>query len=219
MKSGVVNVLIFILVISAAIGLFVCNNGQSSSVKDNTSYGIILTSTSRVKNTECVNANGFKLPTTNPAVLKDATSDVGSILEFKDETSDYDNARLTIKIPKDIDVTVQPMLQFEWFCTTAEPTDDSLNVRWEITYIWTALDETSDSSGDITYTNNYNASDIAKGLVETNIQLSGFVAGDRYLQANIARRSDATPDTATAATANILGACLYYTANKLGESL
>jgi len=219
MKKGFLNISIFLIVLIAAFSLFLTDSGDTSSIQENISRGIILKSTSRVKKTECVNANGFKLPTTNPAVLKDATSDVGSILEFKDETSDYDNARLSIKVPKDIDSSVQPMLQLEWFCTTAEPTDDSLNIRWEIIYIWTALDETSDASGDVTYAGNYNASDIAKGLIETNIQLAGFVAGDRYLQANIARRSDATPDTATGATANILGACLYYTANKLGEAL
>lgn len=219
MKKGLLNVSIFILSLTAIFCIFLSNKGDTSSITDNTSRGIILTSTSRVKKIECVNSTEFRLPTTNPATLKDATSDVGSILEFKDETSDYDNARLKIEVPKDIDSSVQPNLQLRWFCTTAEPTDDSISIRWEIKYIWVGIDETSDASSDTTVVGNYNASDTIRGLVETDIQLAGMASTDRYIIANISRRSDATPDTADGATANILGGCLYYTANKLGEPL
>lgn len=221
MKRKILTTVTILLAISAFVSLFLINETKSSSVSDNISRGIILQSTARVKQTKCTNANGFKLSTTNPAVLTD--HGFGSVLVFSDETSDYDNARLTVKIPKDIDSTVQPILQIDWSCPTADPTSDSVKIRWEVGYIWLANDESSDATSGVSdaqsITANYNVSTIANGLVESDVQLVDYVSTDKYLVANIARRSDATPDTGTSVAANILGACLYYTSNKLGEPL
>jgi len=215
MKNKVLNVLTGLLVGSFLVSLLaVTSSIKASDVSDNVSTGITLQSTARVKQIECINASGFRLPTTNPAVLTDFGS--GAVLVFADETADYDNARVTIKVPKDIDSTVQPFLQLDWSCDAA--TDD-VNVRWEVIYIWIGEDETGDATSDATITGDYTISDTTKGLVETDIQLSNFLSTDKYLNANIARRSDATQDIADGANANILGACIYYTKNKLGEPL
>jgi len=221
MKRKVLTTMTILLVISAFVSLFLINETKSSSVSDNISKGIILQSTARVKQTKCVNASGFQLPTTNPAVLSD--HGFGSVLVFSDETADYDNGRVTIKVPKDIDSTVQPILLIDWSCPTADPTSDSVKIRWEVGYIWLANDESSDATSGVSkaqsVTANYNVSTIANGLVESSVQLADYASTDKYLVANIARRSDATPDTGTSVAANILGACLYYTKDRLGEPL
>jgi len=214
MNKKLATIVTVLLVTMAFFCLFPINETKSSSVSDNVSTGIILESVARVKQIECINANGFRLPTTNPAVLTDFGS--GSVLVFADETADYDNSRMSLKVPKDIDSTVQPYLQLDWSCDAA--TDD-INVRWEIIYIWLAEDETSDATSDATITGDYTISDVTKGLVESDIQLSNFLSTDKYLHVNIARRSDATQDTSDGQNANIFGACLYYTKDRLGEPL
>jgi len=214
MSKKLATIVTVLLVTMAFFCLFPINETKSSSVSDNVSTGITLKSVARVKQIECINASGFRLPTTNPAVLTDFGS--GSVLVFADETADYDNARMSIKVPKDIDSTVQPYLQLDWSCDAA--TDD-VNVRWEVIYIWLAEDETSDATSDATITGDYTISDTTKGLVESDIQLSNFLSTDKYLHVNIARRSDATQDLADGQNANIFGACLYYTKDKLGEPL
>lgn len=214
MNKKVSTMVTILLVTLALFCIFPISETKSSSVSNNISQGIVLESTSRVKRIECVNASGFRLPTTNPATLTDFGS--GSVLVFADETADYDNGRISIKVPKDIDSTVQPFLQLDWSCDAA--TDD-VNVRWEVTYIWLGEDETSDATSDAIITGDYTISDTTKGLVESDIQLSNFLSTDKSLHANIARRSDATQDTSDGQNANIFGACLYYTANKLGEPL
>lgn len=213
MKKGLLNVSIFLIVLIAAFSMFLTDNGDTSSISNNTSRGIILTSTARVKKTTC--ATEYKLPTTNPAAIVE--HGIGFVYEFSDATPDTVLSRY--KVPKDIDPSVQPMLQLMWSCPTAEPTDDSVNVRWEITYIWIVNDLSTDSTSSTTITGNYNTSDYAGGLVETNIQLAGFEASDDVLFAKIVRRADATPDTADSAAVNLLDSLLYYTSNKLGESL
>jgi len=215
MRKGFINILFFILILIAAFYLFIPKPGDTSSVRDNISRGIILTSTSRVKKVECIEAIGIQLPSANPAALVEYG--LGAAVEFSDAT--IDSSLVRIRIPKDIDSSVQPKLQLEWSCPTADPTGDVVNVRWEVTYTWLAADETSDVTTGTTVTGNYNVSSTAKGLVETDIQLAGFVSSDNFLYAKIVRRADATPDTANSAVVNLFDSCLYYTANKLGESL
>lgn len=221
MEKKVSSIVTVLLVVSVLFCLFSANETKSSSVSDNVSTGITLKSVARVKQSKCMNPDGFKLPTTNPAVLSD--HGFGSVLIFEDETADYDNARLNVKIPLDIDSTVQPILQIDWSCPTADPTSDSVKIRWEVGYIWLANDESSDATSGVSdaqsITANYNVSTIANGLVESSVQLADYASTDKYLVVNIARRSDATPDTGTSVAANILGACLYYTKDTLGEPL
>jgi len=221
MNKKVSTILTVLLVTLALFSFSLVKETKSSSVSDNVSNGIVLQSNARVKQSKCINANGFKLPTTNPAALSD--HGFGSVLVFSDETADYDNARLTIKVPLDIDSTVQPILKVDWSCPTADPTSDTVKIRWEVGYIWLANDESSDATSGVSdaqsITANYNVSTIANGVVESEIQLSDYESTDKYFVANIARRSDATPDTGTSVAANILGACLYYTKDKLGEPL
>ena len=215
MSKKLATIVTILLVTMAFFCLFPIGETKSSSVSDNVSTGITLKSVARVMQTECINASGFRLPTTNPAALTDLGLG-GSMLVFADETADYDNARMAVKVPKDIDSTVQPYIQLDWSCDAA--TDD-VNVRWEVTYLWIGADETSDATSDAVVTGDYTISDVTKGLVESDIQLANFLYTDKFLYVNIARRSDATQDTSDGQNANIFGACLYYTKDKLGEPL
>jgi hypothetical protein len=215
MKKSIPNSLIILSIIVIFCCMFLCNETKSSSIRDNTSRGIILNGPARVKQIECVDAMGMKLPAANPATSVEYG--FGAAIEFSDAT--IDSSLVRIRVPKDIDYTVQPMLQLEWSCPTADPTGDIVNVRWEITYTWLAIDETSDVTSGTTIANNYNVSETAKGLVETDIQLADFSSDDNFLYTKIVRRADATPDTADSAVVNLFDACLYYTKNKLGEPL
>lgn len=206
MKKGLLNVSIFLIVLIAAFSMFLTDNGDTSSISNNTSQGIILTSTSRVKKRAQLR---FKLPASNPAAIVE--KGLGDAIEFSDAT--IDTTLALAPIPKDVDFSVQPYLQLQW---AGEATGDA---RFEVTYLWIAPDETTDTTSGTTVTNNYTASTTVKGLVETNIQLAGLEASDDYIKAKIVRRADHTADTVNSATVNIFDAFIYYTSNKLGESL
>jgi hypothetical protein len=205
-KKGFINIIIFLLVIFALIGMFLCNDTRSSSVTDNTSRGIVLVSTARVNLTECAR---FKLPAANPAAI--AEHGLGDVIEFTDATQDA--VLGTIKIPKGIDTTVQPKLQIEW---SGDATGDT---RLALTYVWIGSDETTDETSGTTVTDDYSSGTVVKGLTESEVQLAGMAAGDMYLQFKIARIADHTNDTIDGQDVNIKDACLLYTINRLGESL
>jgi len=204
--QGLLNVLIFLVVIFACLGMFVCKDTQSSSVRDNTSQGIILTSTSRVNQTTCAR---FKLPTANPAVM--AEHGLGDVIEFTDATQD--TVLGTIKVPKGIDTSAQPKLQIEW---SGDATGDT---RFAVTYVWISDDETTDVTSGTTVTDDYSSGSVVKGLTESEVQLAGMAASDMYLQFKIVRVADHTNDTIDGQDVNIRDACLLYTINRLGESL
>lgn len=215
MRKKILNAVIILLVISAFASLFFINNIKASHVSDNTSRGITLKSTARVKQRDCVNATEFGLPGTRPAVL--AEYGIGSVLEFTDATQDICFAEF--RVPLGIDTSAQPMLQMEWACDTPDPTGDVVNVRWQITYLWLAEDATADAAADATSDAVYNVSSTAKGLVESDIQLAGMASTDKRLRARITRIGDATQDTANGVNADLFDACLYFIINKLGEPI
>jgi hypothetical protein len=205
-------VLSFLLILS---GIFYCKKVRCSSIEDNTSQGIVLRSTSRAYQQDCVRATEFALTATLPAVLDDWG--IGSVCEFTDATQDVVSAEY--RIPLDIDASAQPYLQLQWASPTADPTSDSIKVRWQIAYLWLADDETTDGSAETTTISLANVSTTAKGLVETDVQLSGMTATDERLQVQITRIGDHTSDTNDGQDANLFDACLYYIINKLGEPL
>ena len=173
---------------------------------------INLYGTARVYQSNWVSAENFKVPATNPADLVEYG--IGSALEFGDEAVNYEYARLRIKVPSDIDSSVQPILILGWSCPST-----GVNVRWELEYNWRAVGEAMDAAAEGTVTDNYAASGTAKGLVMTQVQLANFSSSDVCFTATIARRSDNAGDTATGAVAHLHGACLYYVKNKLGIAL
>ena len=142
---------------------------------------------------------------------------IGSVLEFTDATQDICLAEF--RVPLGIDTSAQPMLQVEWACDTADPTSDSIKVRWQITYAWFGEDATTDIAADATSDAVYNVSTTAKGLVESDIQLAEMTSTDKRLRAKITRIADGTDDTANSVNADLFDACLYYIINKLGETL
>lgn len=215
MKGKLSAVIIVLFIVLAFISPFLVNEIKSSSVSDNISRGIILKSTGRVKQIDCVRATEFDLPTTRPAVLNEYG--IGSILEFTDATQDISLAEF--RFPLEIDTSVQPMLQLQWSCPTADPTGDVINVKWQIAYIWLAEDATTDDSAETTISDVYNVSSTAKGLVEIDIQLANMASTDKRLHVQITRLGDATSDTADGVNANLFDACLYFILNKLGEPL
>lgn len=208
----IVVILSFVLVLS---GVVLTNKLMGSSIRDNTSQGIILQSTSRVKQIDCVSAPEFQLPTSNPAVLDEYG--IGSVLEFTDATQDI--ALAEFRVPLGIDTSAQPMLQLEWSCPTADPTGDVVNVKWQIGYLWIAEDGTTDGAAETTTSAVYNVSSTAKGLVETDIQLASMASTDKRLHVQITRLGDATDDTANGVDANLFDMCLYYIINRLGEPI
>jgi len=217
MKKNILKSRITLLIIFIIFSLFLFSNVsiRASSISDNTSRGITLQSTSRVKQIDCIRATEFGLPGTRPAVL--AEHGIGSILEFTDATQDISLAEFRVSLG--IDTSAQPMLQLQWACDTPDPTGDVVNVRWQITYAWFGEDATTDIAADATSDAVYNVSSTAKGLVESDIQLSGMASTDKRLRAKITRIADGTDDTANGVNADLFDACLYFIINKLGESL
>lgn len=210
------NLLFLVLFVSFLLSvMFVCDNLMGSSIQDNTSQGIVLRSTSRVYQHDCVRATEFDLPTANPAVLDEWG--IGSVLEFTDATQD--TALAEYRVPLGIDDSAQPYIQLQWCSPTADPTGDVVNVKWQVAYIWLSDDETTDAAAETTTTVVANVSSTAKGLVETNIQLAGMGSADERLHTQIKRLGDATEDTNDGQDANIFDSCLYFIIDRLGESL
>ena len=229
MKKNLSYFVFFVLFLSFLVsGMFICENLMCSSIEDNTSQGIILRSTSRVYQIDCVRATEFDLPTANPAVLDEYG--IGSVCEFTDATQDVVLAEYRVPLGMDIaadpndstTVLVQPYIQLHWSAPTADPTGDVVNVRWRLRYKWLSTDVTTDltdASYEATTDTTVNVNTYAKGLVETNIQLSGMNPLDDRLHLQITRVGDATQDTNNGQDANLFDACLYFVIDKLGEPL
>lgn len=174
-----------------------------------------LAGTARINNSEWMSAQNFKVPATNPATM--IHYGVGWALEFADEANNYEHAELRIAVPKDMDRSVQPVLILGWSCPTADDGNDSVQVRWELGYLWRAPNDPMDAAVEATVVNNFTASETEKGLVITQIQLAELGANDVCLSCELTRRSDHEDDTADGVAAHVAGACLYYTANRHGE--
>lgn len=226
MKKNLSFLVLFVLFLLLIVsGMFICDELIGSGIQDNVSRGITLQSTSRVYQHDCKSATEFDLPTANPAVLDEWG--IGSVCEFTDATQDVVLAEYRIPLgidktldPNDSTVTLyQPYIQLQWASPTADPTSDTIKVRWQIAYLWLADDETTDGSAEITTISLPNVSTTANGLVETNIQLASMSALDERLHVQITRLGDHTSDTNDGQDANLFDTCFYYIMNKLGESL
>jgi hypothetical protein len=183
--------------------IIVDNNGQ-----------ILFTGTARYKDTRWIGANGIKAVPSQPATFVEYG--IGGAWQFADAVSRSVSGRLGVV--HNIDSSATPYLLFGWSCPTADPGDNSKQVRWEIKYSWRGKNDPMDAAPDATVVDNYTTSQTAKGLIQTDIALSALSATDICLGVHITRIGGDSGDTAGDA-AHLFGMCLWYTFNKPGEAV
>lgn len=174
-----------------------------------------LAGTARVYQGRWLNASGVQGHGANTPTLTDLG--IGVVLRYSDAPANYECASAKMRVPGNIDSTIQPQILIGWSSATADPGDDTKQCRWEIAYLWRTEDEDMSAAADGTVTNNYSASTVANGLVITGVQLANMGAADACVTVRICRRSDVAGDT-LGDNADLHGICLRYVANRLGAA-
>lgn len=137
---------------------------------------------------------------------------IGKVLQFSDAAVNYEISTAKIKVPRDMDTSVQPKLIIGW--STSD--NNGLKCRWEMNYLWRTAAEDMSAIAEGSVTDDYTDSVVAHGLNMTEIQLANLAATDACLIIQLARRSDVGGDTLNGINVDLHGVCLYYTASKLG---
>lgn len=177
---------------------------------------INLHGTARVIQTIELNVGAISLHGLNVPTLTDLG--IGKVLRFSDAGVNYEVVTTRIKVPKDMDTSVQPKIVICWSSATTDPGDDSKQCRWEINYLWRTENESFAAAAEGTVTDNYSSSTTANGCTMNEVQLSNLASNDVCLIIQIARRSDDADDT-LGDNADLQAIHLQYTKNKLGEAI
>ena len=114
--------------------------------------------------------------------------------------------------PDDIDRSIAPIGIIGWSADGANPG----NCKWQVEYVWSALNENTTAAAQETLTEVSTASATANGLITadfTGINVPG--ATDRCITFRITRLSGDAEDT-IADTVEMVGVCLSYTRKTKG---
>jgi len=120
--------------------------------------------------------------------------------------------------PYDIDHSVNPAFTIGWSAGVVVG-----NCEWQVEYLWTAEDENTIAGAQDTLlgsvdADNVTVSGVANGLVRSNFSIDPPGVNDRCLHVRIRRRGDLAADTVTGVV-ELIGVCMSYTSNKLGEPI
>ena len=155
-----------------------------------------------------IRTHGANIPT-------EADLGIGKVLRFSDAPVNFECCTAKIKVPSDIDLTVQPILLIGW--STSD--NNGLDCRWQLGYLWRTENEDMSAAAEGTITDDYTDTVVVNGLNMTQVQLDDLAVGDVCLTIQLCRRSDNAGDTLNAIDVDLHGICLYYIADKLGEAL
>jgi len=184
--------------------------GGSTNKASFDSDGILtLAGTARVIKYTWIHAGGIRAAGVNGAT--EGLNDNGFIvLSFADSQEKY--AQANIKVPDDMDLSADAYICIGWSSPTI-----SQNCDWEITYLLTKVGDTTEAAG--TTVQDYVASSsTANGLVISPIVTiaGGTITTEKCIHVKIMRDGNDGNDN-LGDIAELHGAALMYTANKLGE--
>ena len=175
--------------------------------------------TARVLNAIWIDAGGIKAPGAKPA-----TEVAHGVLEvpawrFADQAlvANQESVSFSIRIPERMDRTVSPTIIIGWSTTTTDPDDDSEQVKWQLEYVWRSQDESTIVGPQETLTVLTTASAIAEGFrASTFIGIDIPSGTDICIHCRLTRLSADAEDT-VADDVELLGVCLQWTSDKLGQ--
>jgi len=199
------------LQISGNTGLF---GGPINYAEFKSDGELNLHGTARVKKDLWVGANGIKAPGAKPATFVE--DGLTGCWEFADQAvaGNQEQVSGTIKIPLDMDRSVEPTYNIGWHANGISPG----NCKWQFEYLWVGANEDVTAAAQETLTIVSTASATSNGLVVA--QVSGIdlpSSTDKAMFWRITRLS-ADPQDTIAAVTHMRGQFFQYTADKLGEA-
>jgi len=152
------------------------------------------------------NVAGVKAPGDNPATV--VAHGLDSAWQFANAiTNNQESVSGRIRTPSDIDRNFAPIGFIGWSSNGVSPG----NCKWQVEYIWSAIDSPTDAAAQETLAGTSTASATSRGLVIAEvdgIDIPG--ADDECLTFRITRLSGDAEDT-IAGTVEMIGASLRYT--------
>lgn len=184
-------------------------NSSDSDVKFRSD--ILLIDDARVTKYEWLSASGVSAPTAAAATLE--TNDNGFLIyTFPDGLERY--VRYNLKVPDWLDLSAKSFLCVGW----SSPAQN-LNCDWEVTYLITALNESTDQAGTNDTDNYETSSAVADGLVNSEIiTFPGGTFGSDDICVHVILMRDGNDDGDTLGdVAELHGVAFGGIRNKLGE--
>ena len=180
---------------------------------------VTMAGTARVINAMWVDAGGIKAPGAKPA-----TAVSHGILEtpawrFANQAvlANQESVSFSMRIPGQMDRTVEPTISIGWSTTTTDPSDESEQVKWQLEYLWRSADESTTAAAQESLTVTSTASTVAEGFVFLTFTGIDIPSGtDICIHCKITRLSADGADT-VADDVELHGICFSWTSNKLGS--
>ena len=195
--------------------------GDTKLGDDNTNYAsfaadgeITLNGTARVIRNRWLNVAGLKAPGGKPAT--EVAHGLDGAWQFANQAieANQENVSGRMLLAPTMDRSVAPTGKIAWSSNGADVGD----CKWQVEYVWTAVNEPTNASAQETLTVVSTASSTSNGM--TVVEITGIdlpSSTDQCITFKITRLSADAQDTITG-TVEVVGVCLSYTSNKLGES-
>jgi len=193
--------------------------GDATNYSLFTSDGTLtMTGTAKVVNELWIDAGGIKAPGAKPAIEIAHGALETPAWQFADQALEANQQSISynMRIPERMDRTVAPTVSIGWSTTTTDSGDNSTQVKWQLEYLWTSLDESTVAAAQGTLTVITSASTVAEGMVSstfTGIDIPSTT--DICMHCKITRLSADASDTVVD-DVELHGVCLSWTSNKLG---
>lgn len=172
---------------------------------------LIVLISSRIKGIS-IPASGLRAPGLKPATY--VSHGIAGAWEFADAiAANEETVSGMFNLPKDMDLTVAPVLVLMWSSTTL-----SSDCYWQIEYVYFSLDEDTTGAAQETLplvATGEESSGVAEGLVASPFILQVPSSTDLHVHWRIKRRSGEAEDT-IADTVELHGVGFLYTADILG---
>lgn len=192
--------------------------GDTKFGDDNTNYisfasdgELSLTGTARIKKTSWIDAGALRAPGDKPATSVE--SGLACAWEFGNEVeANQEHVSGVWKIPADMEKSEGITMKLNWYANGISPG----NCRWQLEYLWIALNEDETGSAQETLAVDSTASSTSNGM--TNVEFTGIdtpASNDSGLFFKITRLSGHANDTISDST-YLRGRAIIYTSNKLG---
>ena len=148
-----------------------------------------------------LSAEGIKAPGIKPATWVD--HGLSGAWEFSDATDDTVGAAM--RIPFRFNRDVAPTFNIGWSADGVSPG----NCKWQIEYVWSALNQSSISPAQATLIAITAASAISNGMVLSTVYLEKPTIDDICIHARIKRLAADAEDTIVDTT-ELIGMCIRY---------
>jgi len=154
--------------------------------------------------TDWIPSESLKAPGTKPATLEEYG--IGQSWKFANNNDETITAR--IKIPDYAFSNPTVSILFGWSSSVTDPGDDSKQARWQVEYLYNAVDSVMNAAAEGTAVDNLTVSTVAHGLVVSELSTPGLSVGDICMTIRLKRRADEAGDTLDSDDCWLHGLCL-----------